>query len=44
MGVPVKLGTGGVEQIIEVKLTAAEKGLFDASVQHVRDLLKVVKL
>ena len=44
VGVPVKLGTGGVEQIIEVKLTAEEKSLFDASVQHVRDLLKVVKL
>ncbi len=44
VGVPVKLGTRGVEQIIEVKLTADEKRLFDGSVQHVRDLIAAVKL
>ncbi len=44
VGVPVKIGGGGVEQIIEVKLTDREKQLFDASVQHVRDLIKSVKI
>ncbi len=44
VGVPVKLGTRGVEQILEVKLTADEKRLFDGSVQHVRDLIAAVKL
>ncbi len=44
VGVPVKLGTRGVEQILEVKLTTDEKRLFDGSVQHVRDLIAAVKL
>ena len=44
VGVPVKIGGGGVEQIIKVKLTDREKQLFDASVQHVRDLIKSVKI
>ncbi len=44
VGVPVKLGSGGVEQIIEVKLTQAEKKLFDTSVQHVKELVQHVKV
>ncbi len=44
VGVPVKLGTKGVEQIIEVPLTAAEKKLMDASVEHVRQLVATIKL
>ncbi len=44
VGVPVKLGTRGVEKVIEVKLTADERKLFEASVQHVKDLIAAVKL
>ena len=38
VGVPVILGSEGVEQIIELKLTEQEKQLFDASVAHVKKL------
>ncbi len=44
VGVPAKLGTNGVEQVIEAKLTAEEKKLFDASVAHVKELVEKVKL
>jgi len=39
VGVPVKLGKNGVEEIIEVNLTAEEKAAFATSVQHVKDLV-----
>lgn len=42
MGVPVKIGEGGVEQIIEVKLTADEKAALDKSADAVKDLMKSV--
>ena len=35
VGVPVKLGAGGIEQIIEVKLTAEEKAALDKSAASV---------
>ncbi len=35
-GVPVKLGAGGVEQVVEIKLTADENAAFMASVEAVR--------
>ena len=38
VGVPVKLGRNGVEEIIELKLTHEEKELFRKSVGHVKDL------
>jgi malate dehydrogenase len=41
MGVPVKLGAKGVEQIVEIKLTPAEKEEFDKSVEAVREVIKV---
>jgi len=44
VGVPAKLGTNGVEQIIEAQLTADEKKLFDASVAHVKELVAKVKI
>jgi malate dehydrogenase len=44
VGVPVVLGTNGVERIIEIDLDEAEKAAFNTSVQHVKDLVKVVKL
>ncbi|MDD2604643.1 MAG: malate dehydrogenase [Desulfobacteraceae bacterium] len=45
IGVPVKLGKGGVEQVIEIKLTADEKVALDksaAAVQGLKDLLKTM--
>jgi malate dehydrogenase len=38
-GVPVVIGGGGVEKVIEIELTAAEKKAFESSVAHVRELV-----
>ena len=43
IGVPVKLGTGGVEEIIEIKLTDAEKAALDKSAAAVEELKGVLK-
>ena len=43
VGVPVVLGAGGVEKIVEMQLTAEEKAMFDASVAAVRGLMDVTK-
>src|SRR6202045_2413729 len=42
VGVPVKLGARGVEQIIEIKLTAEEKAALDKSSASVRELVNVL--
>ena len=39
IGVPVKLGAGGVEEIIEVDLDADERAQLDTSAEHVHDNL-----
>ena len=39
VGVPVILGTGGVERIIEIRLTASERAAFEKSVESVRGLV-----
>jgi malate dehydrogenase len=39
MGVPVKLGARGVEQIIELKLTADEKAALHKSAASIRELI-----
>jgi malate dehydrogenase len=44
VGVPVVIGKGGVERVIEIKLAADERRLFDASVEHVRALLTSIPL
>jgi malate dehydrogenase len=44
VGVPCVLGAGGVERVIEVELDADEQKLFDASVQHVRELVAQIRL
>jgi malate dehydrogenase len=36
VGVPVKLGKGGVKEVIEIELNADEKALLDSSAGHVR--------
>jgi malate dehydrogenase len=42
VGVPVKLGARGVEQIIEIKLTPEEKAALDKSAASVRELVSVI--
>ena len=44
VGVPVKLGSDGVEQIIEVDLSDAEREAFQRSVGHVKSLVASIKL
>ncbi len=43
VGVPVLIGGGGVERIIEIDLSPAEKKAFDASVAHVRELVQAME-
>lgn len=43
IGVPVKLGAAGVEQIIEIKLTAEEKAALEKSAKSVEELKAVLK-
>jgi malate dehydrogenase len=42
LGVPCKLGDGGLKEIIEVELTSDEKAALDTSADHVRDTLKAL--
>ena len=42
MGVPVKLGASGVEEIIELELTDAERAELDASAAAVREVVSVL--
>jgi malate dehydrogenase len=44
VGVPVKLGRSGVEQIIEITLTPDEQAAFDRSAGAVRELVDTLKL
>jgi malate dehydrogenase len=44
VGVPAILGKDGVERIIEVELDEAEAAMFKTSVDHVKELVGVVKL
>jgi malate dehydrogenase len=44
VGVPVKLGENGIEQIIELKLTSQEDAALKKSANAVRELLSVMKL
>jgi malate dehydrogenase len=43
-GVPVKLGAGGVEQIIEIELTPEERAALQASAKEVEDTINQLKL
>jgi malate dehydrogenase len=43
-GVPVKLGAGGVEQVIEIELTAEERAALQASAKEVEDMIQQLKL
>lgn len=44
VGVPVKLGAQGIEQILEVKLTAEELAALQKSAEAVRELVGVMKI
>jgi malate dehydrogenase len=44
VGVPVKLGKGGVEQILEIALTPEEKAALEKSAGHVRELFGILKV
>jgi malate dehydrogenase len=44
MGVPVKLGSKGVERILEIKLTDEERAMFDKSANSVREVTGVTGL
>jgi len=43
VGVPVIIGAGGVEKVVEIDLNKAEKAMFDQSVAAVRGLIDVVR-
>ena len=44
VGVPVVIGAGGVERIVEVTLDAAEKAMFEKSVASVQTLVEACKV
>lgn len=44
VGVPVVIGAGGVERVIELKLNSEERKLFDESLSHVKKLVEEIKL
>ena len=43
VGVPVQIGGGGVEKVIEVQLSAAERQALQGSVAHVRELVEAAE-
>jgi malate dehydrogenase len=43
VGVPVVIGAGGVERIVEIEMNAAEKALFDQSCGTVKELIEAAK-
>lgn len=44
VGVPCKLGAGGLEQVIEVELTAHERAALTKSAEAVKETMRVVRL
>lgn len=42
VGVPVKLGANGIEEIIEIKLTIEEQAAFQKSAAAVQELVKII--
>jgi malate dehydrogenase len=43
VGVPVVIGAGGVERIVEIELNAEEKAMFDSSCGAVRTLVDIAR-
>jgi malate dehydrogenase len=44
VGVPAKIGKDGIEQVVELKLTAEESAALKKSAEAVRELIKIMKL
>jgi malate dehydrogenase len=44
VGVPVKLGSGGVEEIIQINLTTEERAALQKSAASVQELVSAIKL
>ncbi len=44
VGVPVKLGKGGIQEIVEIELTDEEKGALHTSAEHVRSTIEQLNL
>jgi malate dehydrogenase len=42
MGVPVKLGAGGIQEILELELGDEERGALNASAEAVREVVGVL--
>ncbi len=42
VGVPIKIGKNGVEEIIEIKMDASDKALFQKSADHVKEICDAV--
>ena len=42
VGVPVQIGAGGVERVIEIALGAEEKKALETSAAHVRELVEAM--
>ena len=43
VGVPVVIGAGGVERVVEITLNADERAMFDHSVGAVKELVGITK-
>jgi malate dehydrogenase len=43
LGVPVKLGSGGVQEIVQIELTDDEKAALQRSASSVRELLDMMR-
>jgi malate dehydrogenase len=43
LGVPVKLGRKGAEQVVQITLTDAEREALEKSAAAVRDLFRILK-
>jgi malate dehydrogenase len=43
VGVPVKLGAGGIEKIYEIQLTADEQAMLKKSADSVQELVGILK-
>jgi len=44
MGVPVIIGSGGLEKVVELELTAKEKQAFQRSFEHVKELVDALEI
>ena len=43
VGVPTVIGAGGIEKVIDIKLSGDEQAMFDKSVEAVKGLVEACK-